>query len=230
MTQSVLKSNGRIVPRRSLRPLRIDEINSDVEKNKRDAFDEAINAIHGDSMSVPPKKDKSKPSDWSLDDFIDNDGEEVPKRSLPNDPVDASGKAVFEQPFYDAMINAEVLLPQGEKMTSAKVKGRHKNSDGDITGTYDSNPLLNSMLYDVEFEDGAIKQYAANTIAQNMYAQVDADGYSTSILESIVDYAKDENAIPKSDSHVVTQSGQRRRRHTTVGWKFLVRFKDGDEM
>ena len=54
--------------------------------------------------------------------------------------------------------------------------------------------------------------------------------YSTSMVESIVDYAKDKNAVPMSDKFVTTRSRQRRRRTTTEGcWKFLVLFKDGDE-
>ena len=42
----------------------------------------------------------------------------------------------------------------------------------------------------------SVKQYAANTIAQNMYSpQLDEDGYSsTALLESIVDYSKDGHA------------------------------------
>ena len=82
------------------------------------------------------------------------------------------------KPFSDLLIHTEVLLPQGENVKSAKVKGLTKDVNGDIIGTLDDNLLLNSILYDVEFPDGAVKQYAANTIAQNMYSQVDEDGYS----------------------------------------------------
>ena len=229
MAQSILKKNGEIVPRRTCRRLRIDEIHSEVEKTKRAEFDKSILKIHGDSMSIPVCDPKSKPEDWSLDDYIEADEGDIPVRSLPDDPVDASGKAVFEQPFYDAIIHAEVMLPQGEKMKSARVKGRSKDSEGHLIGSYDSNPLLNSMLYDVEFPDGAIRQYAANTIAQNMYAQVDEDGYSVSMLDTIADYAKDSKAVPMSDKYVTTKSGKTRKRITTEGWKFLVVFKDGDE-
>ena len=199
MSQSVLKDNGQVVPRRTIRPLLISEVNSEAEKKKRDTFDDKIFKIHGDSMSIPAHVDKPKPQDWSLDDFIDMNEDEEPIRLLPDDPVDASGKAIYEQPFYDAIIHAEVLLPQGEMMKSAKVKGRSKDSDGNIVGTYDNNPLLNSMLYDVEFPDGAVKQYAANTITQNMYEQVDGEGYSTSKVDSIVDYDKDKDAVLMKD-------------------------------
>ena len=86
-------------------------------------------------------------------------------------------------------------------------------------GHYDPNPLLNSIVYDVEFPDGAIKQYAANTIAQNMYSQVDSDGHQSQLLEAIIDYSKDDTAVHKSDRYTVTRSGRQRLRKTTAGWK-----------
>ena len=42
MSQWILKVNGRVVPRRSLRPLKVDEIHSPVEIKKREVFDELI--------------------------------------------------------------------------------------------------------------------------------------------------------------------------------------------
>ena len=54
----------------------------------------------------------------------------------------------------------------------------------------------------------SVKQYAANTIAQNMYSQVDEDGYSTALLESIVDYSKDGNAVSLENQYVTTRSLQ----------------------
>ena len=93
------------------------------------------------------------------------------------------------------LIHAEVLLPQGEDIKSARVIGRSKTNDGTVLGNYDPNPLLNSIVYDVEFPDGAIKQYAANIIAQNMYSQVDSDGHQSQLLEAIIDYSKDDNAV-----------------------------------
>ena len=84
-------------------------------------------------------------------------------------------------------------------------------------------------MYDVEFPDGAVKQYAANTIAENMYTQLDEDGYSQSILDSIIDYKTDGKAITKENMYVMTKSGQKRLRKTTAGWKLLVKFKDGAE-
>ena len=41
-------------------------------------------------------------------------------------------------------------------MKNAKVIARSKDPDGNTVGTYDHNPLLNSMVYDVELPDGSI--------------------------------------------------------------------------
>ena len=37
------------------------------------------------------------------------------------------------------------------------------------------NPLLNTLLYDVEFSDGAVHRYAANILAEKLLVQCDAD-------------------------------------------------------
>jgi hypothetical protein len=91
------------------------------------------------------------------------------------------------------------------------------------TGSYADNPILNSIIYEVEFPDGQMKEYAANTIAENMLTQVDSDGYSTTLMQGIIEYRKDDaTAVPKSDKWVITARGQRRLRMSTVGWKLLV--------
>ena len=48
---------------------------------------------------------------------------------------------------------------------------------GKHIGNFGQNPLLNSILYGVEFPDGAIKSNAENVINQNMHSQIYADGY-----------------------------------------------------
>ena len=73
-----------------------------------------------------------------------------------------------------------------------------------MTVEYNVNPLLNSILYDVDFGDGDIKQHAANTIAQNIYSMVDKDGCAQLVLDSTVDHARDDRAIDKADKYIIT--------------------------
>lgn len=49
------------------------------------------------------------------------------------------------------------------------------------------------MVYEVEFQDGTVKEYSANIIAENMLTQVDSDGYTITMMEGIVDYKRDDS-------------------------------------
>ena len=81
----------------------------------------------------------------------------------------------------------------------------------------------------MEFPNGEVKEFAANIIAENMFSQVDNEGFNSATLLSIVDFRKNEDAIDKNDMHVLTKSGQRRIRKTTVGWDLRISWEDGSE-
>jgi hypothetical protein len=51
------------------------------------------------------------------------------------------------------IINAEVHLQVGDNLHKAKVIGRAIGPDGRVAGEYDDNPMLNSIVYDVEFNE-----------------------------------------------------------------------------
>ena len=112
-------------------------------------------------------------------------------------------------------------------MVNGKVIGRVKDENGVPVGKHDPNPLKNTAVYEVEFEDGQVKEYAANAIAEAIYSQCDAEGWRYTLLDSIVDYKVDENAV--SDRFVYTKTGRRRLKKTTKGWFLKVRWKSGEE-
>lgn len=227
MSQAVLTSKGTIVPRRTIRKLHPMELQSESEKRKRSLFDDIILKKLGDSMNKPHKPLEDQPDHVPYEDGEDPDLVKFPEDNDPIDPSD--GKSVFEKPITDQWINAELNLPQGEKMKNAKVIGRAKDSDGEAIGTYDENPFLNTIVYDVQFPNGDIKEYAANVIAENMYSQVDSEGYRYQLLEGIVNHRKNSNTVEKADLYVTTKSRQRRMRQTTAGWDLLVQWKNGTQ-
>ena len=57
------------------------------------------------------------------------------------------------------------------------------------------NPLLDTREYEVEFPDGSIDILSTNTIAENLYSQVDQEGNSYAVLSGIVDHRKDNSAV-----------------------------------
>ena len=224
MAQWILKANGKIVPRRTVRPLNAIEISSETEIKKRSIFDQLIGKRWGSSVN-PPNEPPPQ------DDFVEYEDDDEEPRVIPDfdDPVDAAGRVINQQPLYDRLIHAELTLAQGDELKAAKVIGRTVNPDGLESGVYDENPFLNSIVYDVEFPDGEVKEYSANLIAENMLSQVDSEGFQTLLLDNIIDYAKDGAAVEKSEMFGTTKRGGRRMRHTTCGWKLKVLWKDGSE-
>eukprot|EP00957_Ditylum_brightwellii_P117464 8959032-Ditylum_brightwellii.AAC.1 len=73
--------------------------------------------------------------------------------------------------------------------------------------------MLNSTIYEVEFPDVEVKEYAANVIAENMLAQLDYEEFTTTMMEGIMDHNRDENTtVHIKDKYVKTYSNQRRLR------------------
>ena len=216
MSQWILRADGVILARQTCRPLTNDELMSDTEKNKREAFDRNISSILGDSMTIPPQAVASDYISKVFDEYEDDD--ENARILEEADDIN-----------YDELINAEVLLPHQDKTSHATVMGRTKDIDGNTTGRHDANPLLNTAVYDVLFPDGAVKQYAANTIAENMWAQVDNEGQQYLLLDQITEHRRHDSAVDKNDQYVVTKRGNKKLRQTTVGWDLCVLWRDGSE-
>ena len=78
-----------------------------------------------------------------------------------------------------------------DAMQNGVVKRRSVGPDGKLAGKYDDNPALNSLVCEVEFPDGTMKECAANVIAENVISQVDDDGFSSPSLEGTIDFRKD---------------------------------------
>jgi hypothetical protein len=90
-----------------------------------------------------------------------------------------------------------------------------------------TNPVFHTRLYQVQFPEGQVEEYSANIIAQNLYPQLDSEGHRFVLLEDIVDYKRDEEAIPYEQRFVVSNNGNIHKRRTTKGWFLCVLWKDG---
>ena len=96
--------------------------------------------------------------------------------------LDSTGRILEQQPAFDKIINAEVMIQNGNEMAMGKVARQSLDADGRTTGTYHDNPFLNTIMYNVEFFNGQVKEYGTNIIAENMLTQVESDGYSLSLM------------------------------------------------
>jgi hypothetical protein len=93
-------------------------------------------------------------------------------------------------------------------ITRVKVTGRKCDADGKPIGVRNTNPILDTREYKVEFPDGATDVFTVNMIAESMYSQVDGDGHSFTLMSEITDHKSNGTAVSKDDGFVVTNSGQ----------------------
>ena len=216
MTAKIMKPNGYYAHRSSYRGLTQDEINDPKEKTLRDAFDMELESNLGPSAK---RADfdialdvEDEPSDLYEDD--EQEAHQVPDRDdIPDN-------------FYDTYLGAEVLLPCGDMMQTATVKRRKLSTSGDPIGQQNSNPILDTRVYQVEFPDGAEMEYAANLIAENMWAQCDVNGNQTLLMDAIDRHKSDDSAVQDSDG-TFTLNGKEHVKKTTKGWSLCIQRKDG---
>jgi hypothetical protein len=108
----------------------------------------------------------------------------------------------FDAQTYDQYILAEVMIPKGDNLVTAKVLGRKHDHDGNPIGIGHSNPLLDTRIYKVQFPDGHTEEYAANAIAENIYSQVDEEGNQYLLLKETTDHSRDGSAIVIDDKWI----------------------------
>ena len=124
-------------------------------------------------------------------------------------------------------MSTQVILPTGDHVLRGQVESRKRDANGNPVGRANTNPILDTRLYNVEFPDGHIAAYIANVIAKNMYAQVDTEGHTIVIMDEIIDHGIIGSAVSADDLYVTTKNGKKHMRRTTQGWKLCVLWKDG---
>jgi hypothetical protein len=79
----------------------------------------------------------------------------------------------------------------------------------------------------IEYDDGTADRMFANSIAENIYTQVDNEGKHFVLLHEITDHRKTKDAVSKEDGFIVMPNGRKTPKRTTKGWELLVEWKDG---
>ena len=147
MTSKILTQKGTVLHRSTYRPLSEKEVVTMTDDFK--SFNESIQAKLGPSASPA--------------DFHAIGGEETVQfepyyahHEVDVDDIPFSMKDESEQTpeAHDQYVNAEVMLPRGDKLASGKVIGRKRDANGDVAGRANANPILDTRTYEVEFADG----------------------------------------------------------------------------
>jgi hypothetical protein len=209
----ILNKNARVLSRTTVQPVGPLELQTDTVKEKCNEFQACL-----DRHLPASKPTNNGMSSWHpRDTLVEPTLEEV---NVADTLVDDSlpDQDEFTPDAYDKYLGAELLLARDDQVHPGKVVARKRDSNGDPIGKSNGNPLLDTRLYMVEFSDGHHEEFSANFIAENMFAQIDIEGKRHLLISEIVDHKCDSHALPK---HAAAKGFR-----TTMGWSFLVQWKD----
>jgi len=222
----ILPKSGVPIARTTVRAITDSELQITQVQQELRSFDDAIQRKLGD--------DRLNAGDLSFEvgsDELDKALEEADDGEY--DPYEPEAERPelddYDEETLDKLLAAEVILPKGDYQFVGKVIGRKRDANGNPVGRANSNPILDTRVYEVEFPDGSVNDYAANILAEALYAQVDVDGNRFLLLKEIIDHKTDATALSKLDAIVVNVNGSRNPAHkfTTKGWSLLCQWADG---
>jgi hypothetical protein len=135
----------------------------------------------------------------------------------------------FTPDSFDRYVNMELSLPCGTdgELQYAKVFKRKRDESGNPIVVANEKPILDTHQYEVEWLDGHREEMFVNTIAENIFAQVDDEGNRHVMLQDIVAHRYTDEALSEKDCWVVTHNNLRKRKPTTKGWEICMEWKDG---
>lgn len=231
MTYWILQSNLEIVARSTVWRITNLEKETDSMKTALKEYDEEVKRRLKENDFPEVDGDKPTPEAWA--DLVEGDEDfreeffKVYQDSDIKEADDMPSPEIMDESF----INMELALPRdGDGPEFARVKKRMRDSEGNPIGRASNNLAEDTRVFEVEFADGHTASMAANAISENLFAQVDQEGNRLLLMEDIVDYRSTNEALKAADAFTVSRDGKRKRRKaTTKGWEFLVRWKDGAE-
>jgi hypothetical protein len=225
----VLTSTGKVLSRTTVQ--RVTNLETKVEENKTrmTSFTTMIaERIGGNDLVVQDELGHNvvAVNDWD-DPVYDAEFVQEYGRTINDPAIKEADQDFTPDAFDDTYLNMELALPrEGGEVQLARVVKRLRDKDGLPIGTANDNPILDSREYEVEFQDGYKASLAANAIAENLFAQIDDEGNRHVLFQEIIDYRTTGKQVLQQDAFVITRTGTRRRRETTVGWEMLVQWKD----
>lgn len=218
LTAKILKSNGQIVYRSTLRHLSDPEHSCPVHIADRTSFDDSI------AERLGPAAQESDFPAIDLTPEYDPFGE---IGDADSDPDHDQEDLPVTPEVGDNYIGVDLLFPKGGTLTRGRVTARKRDVDGNPKGRANTNPILDTREYTVTFDDGDVTDLTANLIAESMYAQCDPDGNQYVLLDSLTDHRRLDTALRLSDQTQVRTDGRTYQRRNTVGWQICCQWKDG---
>ena len=83
------------------------------------------------------------------------------------------------------------------------------------------NPILDSLQYELEFNNGEVTDLTANAIGERMYLQCDKDRNDIFLIDYFVDYRNKEQSL-SLQYHKLAVNGKPCMKLFTSGWEIFI--------
>ena len=142
--------------------------------------------------------------DWD-DPAYDAEFDQEFGRSINDPSIKEADQDFTPDAFDDTYLNMELALPRnGGEVQYACVVKRLRDKDGPPIGTAHDNPILDSRIDEVEFQDGYKASLAANAITENLFAQIDDEGNRHVLFQEVINYRTNGKQVLQQDAFVTT--------------------------
>jgi hypothetical protein len=237
MERKILKKNGSVMYRTSVRLITPYDIQSPTEKKECEEFDIAIEKKVGASMDKNDFKDDPDYAECVTQTYDCYEDDEVSSSNIPDiDDI----KEEHDVDTYDQYVGFHVRVPIGDDIRSGEVVRRKRELDGTVRGLANANSMLDTRTYEIEFPDGRSDEYTTNVITDNIYAQCDIEGRQYNLMEGVFDHKTDVHAVKPADMYIKHGSNKQVRKTTkvcnlrvewkygTTSWECLVDLKESN--
>ena len=226
MTANIMKNNGEVVHRSTYAALTESEAPNLAQISRRETFDKkkTVKLVPDVSPDDLPEINLEYTPLYDLyeDAHMDSKGQPVgPEDEEPPTAATGLDTEVTTPESDDNYVNNSIMLPRGSKFSRGRVIGWKRDTYGKLTVRANTNPILDSREYQAEFSDGEVSELTANGITKYMYASCDDEVNGYLLMDSLVEYRKNDKAMSVADQRSVLY-GRQVMRKSTAGLQICV--------
>ena len=100
------------------------------------------------------------------------------------------------------------------------------DNEANLIGVLNTNPILNTRVYKVDYEDGYRQALKANFIAENIFSQVEEQERRHRLLYSVIYVRDNGQKVNEKEVFIISHNGNKTQKHTSRGWDVCIQCKD----
>jgi len=106
------------------------------------------------------------------------------------------------------------------------IKGRKRGPDGKFISKFNENPILDTSIYEIEFQDDRVESYFANQIVECILNESEVQSNISHHIKDFVDHRKGAKALTKNEAFLKVR-GKLIPKRTTKGWQICAELSNG---